>query len=99
MSGAPAAIAQALDERGVGHAYIHGGVTAQRFLRAGLVHRLVLTRVPVLIGEGRPLFGPLESDIQLRHVATRQFKSGLVQSEYHVIGARDPGRPIEPLWN
>jgi hypothetical protein len=40
--------------------------------------------VPVLIGAGIPLFGPLLHDIPLRHVATRQYKGGLVQSEYEV---------------
>jgi hypothetical protein len=40
--------------------------------------------VPVLIGDGIPLFGTLQRDIRLRHVATRQYPSGLVQSEYAV---------------
>jgi dihydrofolate reductase len=54
-------------------------------LRAGLIQRLVITRVPVLIGEGIPLFGLLPHDVQLRHVQTRTFASGLVQSEYEVV--------------
>jgi hypothetical protein len=41
-------------------------------------------RIPVLIGKGIPLFGPLEQDIRLRHVATRSYPQGLVQSEYLV---------------
>jgi dihydrofolate reductase len=44
----------------------------------------VITRVPVLIGEGIPLFGVTGRDISLRHVATRHYASGLVQSEYIV---------------
>jgi hypothetical protein len=40
--------------------------------------------VPVLIGEGIPLFGPLPHDVRLDHVATRSYPSGLVQSEYRV---------------
>jgi dihydrofolate reductase len=63
---------------------VDGGITVQRFLRAGLVQRLVITRVPVLIGEGIPLFGALPRDIRLQHVATRHYPSGLVQSEYNV---------------
>jgi hypothetical protein len=43
---------------------------------------LVITRVPVLIGDGIPLFGALPRDIRLVHVMTRHFPSGLVQSEY-----------------
>lgn len=98
MSGDPADIAAKLTTRGIAHAYIDGADTAQRFLRAGQIHRIIVTRVPVLIGEGISLFGALDGDIALRHIATRCFKSGLVQSEYHVIGASDPGRSIEPLW-
>jgi hypothetical protein len=41
--------------------------------------------VPVLIGEGIPLFGSLPQDVRLQHVATRQYPSGLVQSEYTVV--------------
>jgi dihydrofolate reductase len=85
MSGPPAEIVSQLAASGAHHLYIDGGVTIQRFLRAGLIQRLIITRVPVLIGEGVPLFGTLPRDIPLRHVATRHYPSGLVQSEYQVI--------------
>jgi dihydrofolate reductase len=88
MSGAPADIVSQLEARGIRHIYVDGGITIQRFLQAGLIHRLIITRVPVLIGTGIPLFGPLQSDISLKHVATRQYASGLVQSEYVVNGRR-----------
>jgi len=87
MSGEPAEIVEQLKERGFRHAYIDGGITIQRFLAAGLIDRLVITRVPVLIGSGIPLFGPLPHDIRLRHVATRSYDGGLVQSEYEVGAA------------
>lgn len=84
MAGAPAEIASELERRGVRHAYVDGGITIQKFLQAGLIQRLIVTRVPVLIGDGIPLFGRLPRDIRLRHVATRDYPSGLVQSEYRV---------------
>ena len=84
MSGAPADIVKELESRGVQHAYVDGGITIQRFLQAGLIQRLVVTRVPVLIGTGIPLFGALPRDVVLEHVRTRDFPSGLVQSEYAV---------------
>ena len=83
-SGEPADIVSRLAARGIGHIYVDGGITVQRFLRAGLIQRLIITRVPVLIGEGIPLFGVTGRDISLEHVATRSFASGLVQSEYIV---------------
>jgi len=84
MSGEPAEIVSRLAERGIGHIYVDGGLTIQEFLRAGLIQRLIVTRVPVLIGTGIPLFGAVPRDIVLRHVSTRSLASGLVQSEYEV---------------
>jgi dihydrofolate reductase len=87
MSGDPAEIVPELARRGIEHAYVDGGITIQRFLAAGLIQRLVVTRVPVLIGAGIPLFGSLPKDVLLRHIATRQYAGGLVQSEYEVVSA------------
>ena len=87
MVGEPAEIVSNLTARGAQHLYVDGGVTIQRFLRSGLIQRLVITRVPVLIGDGIPLFGSLPRDVRLRHVVTRSYPSGLVQSEYEVGAA------------
>jgi dihydrofolate reductase len=84
MSGAPANIVSQLAARGIRHIYVDGGITIQRFLQAGLIQRLIITRVPVLIGTGIPLFGAIAHDIALRHIMTRAYPSGLVTSEYAV---------------
>jgi dihydrofolate reductase len=70
--------------RGWTHVHVDGGVTIQRFLAAGRLRRLVLNRVPVLIGAGRPLCGVLPTDLWLDHVGTTTYPGGLVQSEYLV---------------
>jgi dihydrofolate reductase len=85
ISGSPADIVAQLAATGVTHIYVDGGITIQRFLQAGLVDRLTITRVPVLIGEGIPLFGALPHDVQLRHLRTQSYLGGLVQSEYDVV--------------
>jgi dihydrofolate reductase len=82
MAGPPEEIVARLAQRGMKHLYIDGGVTIQRFLRAGLIQRLVITRIPILLGSGIPLFGPIEKDIRFEHVLTRWYPSGMVQSEY-----------------
>lgn len=85
MYGPPAGIVAKLEASGARHAYVDGGITVQEFLSAGLIQRMIVTRVPVLIGQGIPLFGSLPRDIKLHHVATRSYPSGLVQSEYEVL--------------
>jgi dihydrofolate reductase len=89
MSGKVDTIINALAERDMHHLYVDGGITIQRFLNSGAIQRLIVTRIPVLIGTGIPLFGKLErGDIRLRHVDTRVFSNGLVQSEYEVAPKR-----------
>jgi dihydrofolate reductase len=82
MAGTPHEIVTRLTQRGWKHLYIDGGVTVQRFLAAGLIQRMIITRIPVLLGSGIPLFGALSHDIRFEHVATRSYASGMVQSEY-----------------
>jgi len=85
LTGTPAEVLASLVGRGVHHVYVDGGFTVQAFLRAGLINRLVITRVPVIIGAGISIFGKLDRDIRLKHLGTRHYPSGLVQSEYAVL--------------
>ena len=81
----PTALVQQLAAKGARHLYIDGGKTIQGFLRAGLIDEMTITSIPILIGEGIPLFGALERDIKLQHLATRAYASGFVQSKYSVV--------------
>lgn len=71
-----------LEASGATHAYVDGGRVIQSFLREGLLDDMVITRIPVLLGSGLPLFGAVPGDVWWTHVATRSFASGLVQSTY-----------------
>ena len=84
MSGTPREILARLGASGVRHVYVDGGKTVQGFLSEGLIQRMIITRIPVLIGSGIPLFGDLPHDVRLRHVRTQAYEAGLVQSEYEV---------------
>ena len=85
MSGTPREILARLGASGARHVYVDGGKTVQAFLAEGLVQRMIITRIPVLIGSGIPLFGDLPHDVRLRHVRTHAYEAGLVQSEYEVM--------------
>jgi dihydrofolate reductase len=87
MTGGPGEVVARLEGRGAQHLYVDGGITVQRFLDAGLIDRVVINRIPILLGGGIPLFGPVRRDIHLRHVSTRQYANGFVQSEYEVLRA------------
>jgi dihydrofolate reductase len=80
----PDAAMRILEDRGWKAVYVDGGTVIQSFLRAGLIEDMVISRIPVLIGEGIPLFGPLNGDLMLEHEETRSFPSGMVQSRYRV---------------
>ena len=80
----PGELLSALKSRGARHVYVDGGTTIQSFLQNHLIDELTITRVPVLLGDGISLFGPTGRDINLRHVSTRTFPSGFVQSKYEI---------------
>ena len=83
-SGAPAELIGRPPMAGAKHVYMDGGITVQRFLASGLVDEITVTSVPVLLGEGRPLFGGTGGDIALEHLSTRSWSNGYVQSAYRV---------------
>jgi dihydrofolate reductase len=71
-----------LKQQGYKAVYLDGGNIIQQSLSHNLIDELTLTRIPVLIGEGIPLFGALASDLKLQHLETRVYQSGFVQSRY-----------------
>lgn len=86
-SSSPNELIHRLASSGSAHVYVDGGKTIQGFLRANLIQEMTITRIPVLIGEGISLFGPLAHDIKLKHVSTRSYENGFVQSKYKVTNA------------
>lgn len=70
---------------GIDRVYVDGGATVRQWLQAGLVDRMTISVVPVLIGEGIPLFGGTGPDIRLDLVACETFPGGMVQRTYDVL--------------
>ncbi len=86
------AAVEALDAAGHARVYLDGGSTVRQLLARGRVQTLTLSRVPVLIGEGFPLFGPLPADVPLEHLSTEVLGGGMVQTTYRVT-ASPPATP------
>jgi dihydrofolate reductase len=85
QNASPLMLLESLSADGATHLYIDGGNTIQRFLAAGLVDELTITRIPILLGDGLPLFGSIGREMRLEHLETKAFSNGLVQSKYRVI--------------
>ncbi len=83
-SGSIEELVSMLKIEGCNRLYIDGGKTIQSFLRADLVTDLTITKIPIILGEGLPLFGNLEEEIKLRHVKTVAYPSGFVKSTYEI---------------
>jgi dihydrofolate reductase len=83
-SQSPRVLLERLASDGVEHVYVDGGNTIQSFLSVGLVDEITLTVIPVILGDGIPLFGSLEHDVHLTHLRTTAFDFGFVQTTYLV---------------
>jgi dihydrofolate reductase len=84
-SKAPFDLFYQLQKEGHKHVYVDGGVTIQEFLAAGCVQQMTLSRVPILLGKGIPLFSAKVGRKKLRHLDTKTWSSGLVTSIYEVL--------------
>ena len=80
----PRELIHEMERRGAKNIYLDGGVTIQRFLRESLVDEMTITTIPILLGEGLPLFGKLDNDVKLELVKSESFKNGFVQNKYKV---------------
>jgi dihydrofolate reductase len=84
LSGTPAEIVAAAHARGHRELYIDGGKLITSFLRADLIDELTLSRVPVLLGGGSPLFGGMDKRLQFEHLGTEVF-GALIKSRYRRV--------------
>lgn len=75
-------VAAALNGRGYRRLYVDGGRVIRAFLREDLVDEMIITRVPILLGGGVPLFGELAGPLRFNHLETTRLNEALVKSRY-----------------
>lgn len=85
-SSSPEELMAKFKNKGFKRVYLDGGKVIQSFLRAALVDDITITTIPILIGQGRPLFGELPHDVELCHANTQSWNNGFVQSVYEIAG-------------
>ncbi|MHA1958621.1 MAG: dihydrofolate reductase family protein [Candidatus Thorarchaeota archaeon] len=88
----PNELASHLKDLGYQNLYIDGGITIQNFLEEGLIDEMIITRVPVLLGDGTPLFGKLSKRLYFRHKKTEVLNKILVKSIYTLSERRADSR-------
>jgi dihydrofolate reductase len=81
----PNSLVSRLASAGLRNLYIDGGLTIQSFLAENLIGEITITLIPVLLGTGKPLFGPLQNDVRLELLSSKAFEFGFVQSKYRVL--------------
>jgi len=87
LSGKPDKIVNELIARGYNILFIDGGKTIQGFLKLDLIDEIILTKIPIILGEGIPLFGKLIKELKFKHIKTKVFNNALVRSRYkRIIG-------------
>jgi len=82
----PKSLMQFLYKKGYQNAYVDGGKVVHSFLKEGLIQEMTITQIPILIGDGKRMFGDLENDIDLKLLSSKVFeKCGFVQTYYAVV--------------
>jgi dihydrofolate reductase len=71
-----------LKQRGYMNLYIDGGKVIQSFLKEDLIDEMIITRVPILLGAGIPLFGDVGQSLRFKHEKTIVYDNQLVKSHY-----------------
>ncbi|QIZ77536.1 dihydrofolate reductase family protein [Ferrimonas lipolytica] len=73
-----------LEDSGYEHAYIDGGSTITAFINLHLINEITITRAPIILGKGIPLFGELGASIKLVNSEATAFPNHFIQEKYEV---------------
>jgi len=82
ISGTPQEVTELLHNKGFNNIYVDGGTTVQQFLKEDLIEELIITKIPILLGGGIPLFKELDNQMVFELVETKIMINHLVQIKY-----------------
>ena len=82
INASPAEVVKHLQAKGYRNLYIDGGLTIRRFLAEDLIDEIIISRLPILLGGGIPLFGDLPGHLMFKHIETKILLDEIVSSRY-----------------
>ena len=85
MRGDVNTIVKKLHQNGYQNLYIDGGKAIQSFLKKNLIDELIISKLPIILGDGIPLFAIQDQKVKFEHCSTEVFEGGLVKSHYKKI--------------
>lgn len=85
VSGPIPEIVKQLSDRGYNNIYIDGASTIQSFLKEELIDEMLITTVPIILGQGISLFGNLGTEIKFEHTKATRHENGLITCEYKKV--------------
>lgn len=69
-------------KEGIKHIWVDGGVTLSQFLASRIVDTMTVSIIPIVLGDGIPLFNTMNQEIPCRLISSKSYPSGLVQISY-----------------
>jgi dihydrofolate reductase len=82
LSMKPRELLRYLSDKGFSSIYVDGGKVIQEYLKEDLIDELIISKVPIILGSGIPLFNYLDNELQFEHIRTKIQSNGLVRSYY-----------------
>lgn len=82
IKGDPLSVVKELNSRNYFNLYIDGGKTIQDFLKHNLINEMIITQIPILLGDGIPLFGSLTSEQKFKLKNSKVLINSLVKNHY-----------------
>ena len=71
-----------IHQKGYHSLYIDGGATIQNFLNEDLIDEMIITRIPILLGGGIPLFSDLNKQLIFELKESKVFYNQIIQTHY-----------------
>ena len=65
--------------------YVDGGITISKMLEAKKISSLIITIIPIILGNGIKLFSNFDNSVKLKLLESKTFSSGLMQIKYKPV--------------